>query len=75
MVNSKRTEIESTRSHLPKGEQMRTPKDILGAIVASQIDVEDESRLENGDKKVGLSYDEIIANICTYPKYMVFPVS
>ena len=66
MVDSKRTEIELTRSHLPKGQPMKPPKDILGAIVASQMDVEYESRLKNGDKKAGLSYDEIIANICKY---------
>ena len=64
MVNSKRSEIEISRSHLPVGEKMKAPSDILGAIVASQIDVEDEAQLKSsGDKKAGLSYDEIIANI------------
>ena len=37
------------------------PSDILGAIVSSQIDTEDEAK---GDRKVGLSFQEIIANIC-----------
>jgi hypothetical protein len=64
MVNTKRTEIEVTRALLPTGEKAKPPSDILGAIVASQIDVEDEAMLNHGDKKAGLSFDEIIANIC-----------
>lgn len=64
MVNTKRTEIELTRALAPAGEKVKPPSDILGAIVASQIDVEDESMLARGDRKAGLSFDEIIANIC-----------
>lgn len=64
MVNTKRAEIEATRALAPAGEKVKPPSDILGAIVASQIDIEDEALLNKGDKKVGLSFDEIIANIC-----------
>lgn len=66
MVNSKRAELERVRSLLPAGEKPKAPSDILGAIVASQIDVEDDAKLRSGDKKAGLSFDEIIANICEY---------
>lgn len=64
MVNSKRSELESAKRHLPTGEKIKPPSDILGAIVASQIDVEDEAKLRSGDKQAGLSFEEIIANIC-----------
>ena len=66
MVNTKRSEIERIRLHSPAGEKMAPPSDILGAIVASQIDVENEAVVVNGDKKAGLSFQEIIANICTF---------
>jgi hypothetical protein len=54
------------RLHSPVGEKVKPPRDILGAIVASQIDREDEAKLSSGDQKVGLSFDEIVASICEY---------
>ena len=64
MVNTKRTEIEKVRIHSPVGEKFAPPSDILGAIVASQIDVEDEAAITNGNRSAGLTFQEIIANIC-----------
>jgi hypothetical protein len=66
MVNMKRAEIEKVRLHSPPGEKIAPPTDILGAIVASQIDVEHEAAMVNGDQKAGLSFQEIIANICMF---------
>jgi hypothetical protein len=66
MVNMKRAEIEKVRLHSPAGEKIAPPSDILGAIVASQIDVEHEAAMVTGDQKAGLSFQEIIANICTF---------
>lgn len=64
MVNTKRSEIEKIRIHSPAGEKLTPPSDILGAIVASQIDVEDEAAVTNGNRSAGLTFQEIIANIC-----------
>jgi hypothetical protein len=64
VVNAKRSEIESIRLHSAPGVKLTPPSDILGAIVSSQIDTEDEAK---GDRKVGLSCQEIIANICEAP--------
>lgn len=64
MVNTKRSEIEKIRIHPPAGEKLTPPSDILGAIVASQIDSEDEAAVTNGNRSAGLTFQEIIANIC-----------
>jgi hypothetical protein len=64
VVNAKRSEIESIRLHSAPGVKLTQPSDILGAIVSSQIDTEDEAK---GDRKVGMSFQEIIANICESP--------
>lgn len=64
MVNGKRAELELAKAHLPAGEKLKAPSDILGAIVASQIDVEDEAKLKSGGIQAGLSFTEIIANMC-----------
>lgn len=77
MINTKRAELEQARSVLPKGEKLKAPSDILGAIVASQIDAEDEARLKSGSsgKQAGLAFDEIVANICKLTAIYVCPLS
>jgi hypothetical protein len=71
MVRTKRSEIERIRIHSPAGEKVTPPSDILGAIVASQIDVEDEAAVVNGNRQAGLTFQEIIANICMFPFYLI----
>jgi hypothetical protein len=70
VVNAKRSEIESIRLHSAPGVRVTPPSDILGAIVSSQIDTEDEAK---GDRRVGLSFKEIIANICEFCLLLTAP--
>jgi hypothetical protein len=66
MASSRRLTLQHEREGLQPGEKVKAPRDILGALVASQMDVEQEERLRAGDEgiKVGLTDKEIIGNIC-----------
>ncbi|WVQ78657.1 hypothetical protein IAT38_000744 [Cryptococcus sp. DSM 104549] len=64
MYHAKRAELQAEALSLPKGETLETPKDLLGALVHSQLGAEEEARLQGGDEKVaGLSESEIISNM------------
>jgi hypothetical protein len=52
--------------HAPMGEKLKPPTDLLGALVASQMDVEAEESLVTGNKGSGLKDSEIIGNICEW---------
>jgi hypothetical protein len=64
MVAAKRSELSSIQSALPRGEKLKPPTDLLGALVASQMDVEAEESLVAGNAGAGLKDSEIIGNIC-----------
>lgn len=57
LIARRRKEIESERSNLPRGEKIKPPTDLLGALVASQLNAE-----ASGGK--GLSAEELLGNVC-----------
>nr|XP_019009340.1 uncharacterized protein I206_05989 [Kwoniella pini CBS 10737]OCF48121.1 hypothetical protein I206_05989 [Kwoniella pini CBS 10737] len=63
MYMNKRTELEATQTSALNGED-QAPTDLLGALVHSQLNSEQEARLQGGDEKVaGLTKSEIIGNM------------
>ncbi|WWD05412.1 hypothetical protein V865_003489 [Kwoniella europaea PYCC6329] len=67
MYHSKRLELQASSEYDEDGNIPSPPKDILGALVASQMSAESEERLKAGktsEKVVGLMESEVIGNIC-----------
>lgn len=65
MLKFRRAQLTIQRNGLPAGEKLQPPKDILGALVASQMEAEDEAKLGKGEGKIaGLTDKEIIGNTC-----------
>lgn len=65
MLKTRREELNHEREVLPAGEKVKAPTDILGALVASQMEVEDEARMGKGEGKiVGLTDKEVFGNTC-----------
>lgn len=65
LIANRGAEIQAERSGLGKGEKIRPPTDVLGAIVASQMDIEEEAKLSAGQQvNAGLTPSEIIGNVC-----------
>ena len=75
MLRSRRQKLEEERAAtFAPGEEPKPPQDILGAIVASQMDAEDEARLNKGDEKVaGLTNKELIGNVCESRHGLPYP--
>ncbi|WWC95580.1 hypothetical protein V866_002445 [Kwoniella sp. B9012] len=64
MYLDKRTELQTSGAD-SSTEEEKTPTDLLGALVHSQLGVEQEARLQGGDEKVAvLTKSEIIGNMC-----------
>lgn len=68
MIANKREELEAIEADLPAGEKMKPPTDLLGAIVASQMKVEEEARAETGSKVAGLTAEETVGSVCEYTR-------
>lgn len=69
MIAAKRAELLAARANLPKGEILKRPSDLLGAIVAGQLDVEAEAGTDSkGKHNAGLSPDEVLGNACEWRK-------
>ncbi|OCF33552.1 hypothetical protein I316_04624 [Kwoniella heveanensis BCC8398] len=72
MYNAKRAEL-SADFHTEKNSRRDIPGDLMGSLVHSQLSVEEETRLEGGDRRLaGLTESEIIGNMCylaLYPEW------
>lgn len=65
MLKDRRDRLTLERASLPMGEKTKPPHDILGALVASQMEVENEAKLDKGEVKIaGLTDKEILGNTC-----------
>ncbi|KAK6907665.1 hypothetical protein I203_101663 [Kwoniella mangroviensis CBS 8507] len=67
MYHSKRLELKSSSGYDQDRNISPPPKDILGALVASQMSAESEERLKASktrEKVLGLMESEVIGNIC-----------
>jgi hypothetical protein len=65
MLKARRDQLNNERAYLPAGEKVKGPADILGALVASQMEVEGQARLGKGEGKiVGLTDKEVFGNAC-----------
>ena len=63
MIASRRETIAAQRDAHGTDEKVPAQQDILGALVATQMQVEDEARL-TGQKGAGLRPDEVFGNAC-----------
>jgi hypothetical protein len=69
MAAGRRAELQHEQAGLQAGEKIKPPMDILGALVASQMDVEAEEKVADGGMGgniAGLTDKEIIGNICEF---------
>ena len=67
MAESKRAEVLSNLSEkAASGEKVKAPRDLFGALVASQIDLEKGTQPSSlpGLSVVGLHSSEVVGNIC-----------
>lgn len=65
MIASRGATLQAETNILTKGDKIKPPSDVLGAIVASQMDVVAESKLKAGEKvQAGLTPEEIVGNVC-----------
>ena len=64
-IRLRRENLNVERASLPTGEKLKAPSDLIGALIASQMEVEDEAMLGKSEAKiVGLTDMEIIGNTC-----------
>ena len=64
-IHLRRENLNVERASLPTREKIKAPSDLIGALIASQIEVEDEAMLGKSEAKiVGLTDKEIIGNTC-----------
>jgi hypothetical protein len=65
MIAYRGAALQAETNTLTKGDKIKPPSDVLGAIVASQMDVVAESKLKAGEKvQAGLTPEEIVGNVC-----------
>jgi hypothetical protein len=65
MLQSRRDKLNEERASLARGEKIKPPSDLIGALVASQMEAEAEALLGTSEAKiVGLTNKEIIGNAC-----------
>jgi hypothetical protein len=64
LIARRQGEIALEKAALPRGEKITPPTDLLGALVAAQIDVEDAAKLKTGEIQKGLTPEELLGNVC-----------
>lgn len=64
LIARRQGEIGIEKASLPKGEKIKPPSDLLGALVAAQLDVEDANKLKSGEIQQGLTPEELLGNVC-----------
>ena len=70
LIARRKSQLSVERNNLPKGEKVKPPTDLLGALVAGQLDAE-----SSGDKSSGLTPEELLGNVCEYMYLHVVPKS